>query len=142
MPSSPDEFAAFTPGIILTGSVDDSFPPGVFVRADGYKRSWKRSQFLADEFWRRWVKEYFPLLQPRSKWFGTFENLKCGDLVLMKNDQCSRGCWPKAVVVDVLPDTGNLVRRVMVRTSDGKTFLRDIGKLCLLEGCQAQNDKQ
>ena len=107
LPSSSDEFAALTPGMILTGSVDDSFPPGVFVRADGYKRSWKRSQFLADEFWRRWLKEYLPLLQPRSKWFGTFENLKCGDLVLMKNDQCSRGCWPKAVVVDVLPDTGN-----------------------------------
>ena len=142
LPSSPNEFAALTPGMILISSVDDSFPPGVFVRADGYKRSWKRSQFLVDEFWRRWLKEYLPLLQPRSKWFGTFENLKCGDLVLMKNDQCSRGCWPKAVVVDVLPDTGNLVRRVMVRTSDGKTFLRDIRKLCLLEGCQAQNDKQ
>ena len=78
--------------------------------------------------------EYLPLLQPRAKWFGSHKNLKVGDLVLMVNEQVSRGNWPKAVVTEVLPDQNNMVRRVRVRTGDNRTFLRDIWKLCLLEG--------
>ena len=67
LPSSPDEFAALTPGMILTGYVDDSFPLVVFVRADGFKRAWKKSRFFANKFWKRWFKEYLPLLQLGSK---------------------------------------------------------------------------
>ena len=136
LPSSPDEFAALTPNMILSGCMDDAVPPGVFLKADGYRRPWKKTQFLADNFWKRWLVEYLPLLQPRSKWFGTTDNLKCGDLVLMVDEQTSRGCWPKAIVVEVMPDKNNLVRRVKVRTSDNRLFVRDIRKLCLLEGCQ------
>ena len=50
------------------------------------------------------------------------------------DESLPRGQWPKAVVVEKLLDHGGLVRRVRLRTSDGTIFLRDIRKLCLLEG--------
>ena len=70
----------------------------------------------------------------KQKWFGTVPNFKVGDLVLMIDEATSRGKWPKAIVVEVLPDNKGLVRRVCVRTADGSILRRDIRKLCLLEG--------
>ena len=133
-PSSPDEFAALTPSMVLTGVLDDGSPPGVFLKSDGYKRSWKKTQYLANQFWERWLREYLPLLQPRSKWFGSSTNFKKGDLVLIQDDQLKRGCWSKAVVEEMMPDAANLVRRVRIRTGDGRTFVRDVRKLSMLEG--------
>ena len=42
-PSSPNKFAALTPRMLLTGVLDDGSPPKVFLRSDGYKRSWKKT---------------------------------------------------------------------------------------------------
>ena len=38
-----------------------------------------QAQQLADLFWRRWVKEYLPLLQERQKWFTKKQNLQVND---------------------------------------------------------------
>ena len=80
------------------------------------------------------ASEYLPLLQPRSKWFDLSTNFKKGDLVLIQDDQLKRDCWPKAVGEEVMPDEANLVRRVRIRTGDGRTFVTDVRKLCMLEG--------
>ena len=129
----PDDLSALTPNMILTGVTYENAPPDVFMKSDVYRRSWRKTQLLADEFWRRWMLEYLPLLQPRQKWFATSPNLKPGDLVLVMNDQRKRGAWPKAVIEEVFPDKAGLVRRVKVRTADAKTLLRDVRKICLLE---------
>ena len=134
LPSSPDDPVALTPSMLLTGSIDDSASPGEFLRTDGYRRSWKKCQYLADRFWERWLQEYLPLLQPRSKWFGKCGNIQKGDIVLVVNERVGRGCWPMAVVEEVFPDRCGLVRRVSMRTADGKHLMRDIRKICLLEG--------
>ena len=65
-------------------------------------------------------------------WSGT--QFKPGNLVLIVDESTKRGHWPKAVVKEVMPDSNHLVRRVRVRTADGSEFVRDIRKLCLLEG--------
>ena len=37
------------------------FPPGVFSSDDTYsRRRWRQVQYLANLFWRRWIKEYLP----------------------------------------------------------------------------------
>jgi len=80
---SPDDFSALKLMTLLGGSLDSSLPPDVFFQADEYRRSWRAVQLLADLFWRRWMKEYLPLLQRRQKWLKPQRNLKVGDLVLV-----------------------------------------------------------
>ena len=134
LPSHPDDLSALTPAMIVTGSVADSLPPDVFVKADGYKSSWRKTQYLADIFWKKWTCQYLPLLQIGKKWFGTNSNVKPGDLVLVMDESTKRGQWPKALVQDVMPDSNGLVRRVRLRTADAQILIRDIRKICLLEG--------
>ena len=103
LPSEPDDLAARTPSMLLTGCLADGAPPGVFLKADGYRRSWRKTQYLADLFWERWLKEYLHLLQPRSKWHGSSPSLKPGEVVLVKDENTKRSCWPKGVVESVEP---------------------------------------
>ena len=134
LPSKPDDLSAITPSMILSGSVESDAPFDVFIKADSYRRSWRKTQYLADLIWERWTNQYLPLLQLRHKWFGAVPSLKPGDLVLIVDESTKRGHWPKAMVKEVMPDSNHLVRRVRVRTADGSEFVRDIRKLCLLEG--------
>ena len=111
LPSTPDDLDALTPSMILTGSLGDAVVPGVFMKGDVYRRSWRKTKYLADLVWDRWLKEYLPLLQPRQKWFGAHRNLQPGDLLVME-ESAKRGNWPKGIVEAVMPDSNNLVRRV------------------------------
>jgi len=129
---SPDDLSALTPMSLLCGSLASSLPPHVFFQADEYRRSWRAVQLLADLFWRRWMKEYLPLLQRRQKWLQPRRNLKVGDLVLVCGENSKRGAWPKAIVEETFPDGDGTVRRVRVRTASSE-YLRDVRKLCILE---------
>ena len=133
LPSAPSDLPAITPSMILTGSLGDGTAPGFFMKGDAYRRSWRKTQYLADRFWDRWLAEYLPLLQTRRKWYGTSPNFKVGDLVLVVDESTKRGLWPKGVIETVMPDKNNLVRRVKVRTAHSN-LVRDVRKLCLLEG--------
>ena len=136
----PSDLAALTPTSVLTGSTDPSLPPDTFMKADGYKRSWRAVQWMAEQFWTRWRKEYMLSLQKRQKWLHTSRNLKPGDLVLMVNENCKRGSWPKALVTEAFPDNDNIVRNVRVKTATA-SYDRDVRKLCLLEASDEIENK-
>jgi len=67
LPSPPGDLDALTPRMSVTGSLGDAVVPGVFMKENVYRRSWRKTQFLADLFWDRWLKEYIPLLRPRQR---------------------------------------------------------------------------
>ena len=81
LPGSPSDLQALTPAMILLGSLEDDAVPGVFVQKDICRRAWRKTQYLADVFWSRWLAEYLPLLQRRQKWHGSTNNFKPGDLI-------------------------------------------------------------
>ncbi|VDP43731.1 unnamed protein product [Schistosoma mattheei] len=85
-----------------------------------YSRQWRQAQLLATTFWRRWIKEYLPLLQTRTKWTQRRRDLQVGDLVLVIGDTYSRSDWPKGLVVSINPGEDSLVRQENIRTSEGK----------------------
>ena len=87
---------------------------------------------MANVFWRRWLREYLPVLQSRQKWLLPKRNLVVGDIVLMVDEDTPRSVWPTARVLKVFPGKDGLVRSVEVKTRNS-TLVRPVNKLCLLE---------
>ena len=94
-------------------------------------RRWRQAQYLADQFWRRWVREYRPLLQERQKWTTRRRDLQVNDVVLTLDERLPRGSWPMGRVLEVVRSQDGLVRQVKVKTESG-TYVRPVQKLCLL----------
>jgi len=44
---------------------------------------------LVQEFWKKWVRDYLNTLQHRPKWCKPQDNLKVGDIVLLKDENLS-----------------------------------------------------
>jgi len=124
----PRDARPLTPNHMLMLRSGPLLPPGQFVEKDQYRRRWKQVQYLADVFWRRWIKEYLPGLQECQKWMKPQRNLENGDLVLIKQDCVPRNQWPLGLVVGVHKGTDNLVRSVDVRTGTG-TYERPVTRI-------------
>ena len=129
----PRDLSPLTPNHLLLLRSGPSLPPGQFTEQDIYRRRWRQIQYLADIFWKRWLKEYLPSLQARQKWTDPKRNIRIGDLVLVKNETTPRHQWPLGLVVDTHPGKDGRVRSARVKTQTG-LYLRPIDKLCLLEG--------
>ena len=148
--SSPTETEPLTPNHLLTMKSRILLPPpGQFQRADLYLvKRWRRVQYLVNQFWLRWRKEFLSTLQERPKWNKPRRNMRVGDIVLIKDDNVPRNLWRKARVDDVYTDDDGLVRKVKIvvadsslnergeRTRDMSVLERPIQKLVLLQGIE------
>ena len=66
--TSATDVSVLTPNHFLHGRASSNLTPREFVQRDmSLRRRWRHSQFLADQFWRRWRREYVPHLIERSK---------------------------------------------------------------------------
>lgn len=127
-----DEPEPLTPNHFLLGRATVNFPPGVFDDRDLKARKiWRRTQIMADHFWRRWVKEYVPTLLERKKWNTAQPNLKVGDIVILVDKHLPRCCWLLGIITNVFPGKDGYVRTAEVRTKTG-TLKRPVNKLCQL----------
>ena len=65
--TSPDSPESLTPNQLLTLKANVVLPPpGNFVKEDPYcRKRWRRVQYLANQFWTRWRKEFLVTLQER-----------------------------------------------------------------------------
>ena len=90
---------------------------------------WRQLAHLASVFWKRWLTEYLPDLQRRSKWQKECRGLREGDLVLVVDTQLPRNAWPLA---RVLTTPTKDQRSVRVKTVNGIKH-RPFSKLVFLE---------
>ncbi|XP_054878604.1 uncharacterized protein LOC129353345 [Poeciliopsis prolifica] len=124
-----------SPAMLVTQKVGVPPPPGDFPDKDLFTRQWRQVQALANQFWTRWKREYLPSLQQRSKWTVPKRNLEIGDLVLLKDKQAPRNCWPLARITATFPGQDGYVRKVEVTTAEQgrpRTYLRPITEVVLL----------
>ena len=124
-----------TPNHFLLFRYSQSFPSGIFAKADVYsRRRWRQVQYLSDVFWRRWVKEYLPTLQERQKWFRPCRIFEIEDIVLLTDEKLLRGLWSLACITSIKTNQQHrLVRSVMLKTKSS-TLERPVDKIVLLEG--------
>ena len=130
--ADPNDPMPLTPAMLLTLRDSPHPPPPEEFKEDDLlaygKKRWRRTQFLVDQFWRRWYDEYLYNLQKRAKWFKIKKNMKPGDLIMLRDKTGPRNSWPLGRVVSVKKSADGLVRSVEVvikKTSpDGtlKTF--------------------
>jgi len=128
-----NDLSPLTPSHLLLLRENSCISPGKFHEADVFRRRWRHVQHLADLFWSRWLREYVPELQRRSKWFNPSKNLKVGDLVLVSDENTPRGLWPLGLIVEAKQSDDGYVRSVKVKTKSS-VFTRPITKIVFLEG--------
>ncbi|XP_036340491.1 uncharacterized protein LOC118749824 [Rhagoletis pomonella] len=114
------EDEALTPNHFLIGSSSGMKPLIEFVdEAVQLRRGWRCAQQLADAFWRRWVREYLPVITRRTKWFEKVKPIEEGDVVYLVDPNGPRSCWPKGRVISVRVGSDQQVRSALVKTSAG-----------------------
>ena len=123
--SSPDDPAPLTPASLLTLRDKASPDSDVFTERDllAYgKERWKRVQFLANEFWRKWRLHYLHELQARNKWRRVKPNIRVGDIVLIRDKNLNRNYWPMGLVEEVKTSSDGLVRSAYVKIGKKKCY--------------------
>ncbi|XP_026728198.1 uncharacterized protein LOC113494186 [Trichoplusia ni] len=116
----PNDAESLTPNHFLLGRSCGAMAPGEFEDTELVgKATWRTAQRLADHFWRRWVKEYLPLLMPRKIDGRTTVDPKEGDVVLIVDAALPRNSWPRGEVIKVYPGPDGRTRVLDVRTSGG-----------------------
>nr|XP_022305787.1 uncharacterized protein LOC111112553 [Crassostrea virginica] len=124
-----------TPATLLTQKTADAFPArslGEFTDKDLFRAEWRRVQSLSNNFWRRWRDEYLTTLQARRKWNEVRNNLKVGDVVLLRDKAIHRNSWPLGIVEESFPSADKVVRKVRVRVAGNGCYTRPINELVLL----------
>ncbi|XP_073946597.1 uncharacterized protein [Choristoneura fumiferana] len=129
----PNDPTALTPNMILLGPDCHSPAPGTFEESDGDARQqWRRAQQLADTFWRRWVREYLPLLQHRREPHSSGASPAVGDVVIICDSNMPRNTWPRGRITRIYPGKDGVVRVVDVTTSRGHVLRRPARKIVVL----------
>lgn len=133
LPLDADEGEALTPNHFLLGSSRGVRQPTVaFIDpVTALKNSWNQIQHQLDIFWKRWTREYLPVLTRRMKWFGDVKPVAEGDLVLIIDDGRRNG-WLRGRVKEVVPSKDGRVRQAVVQTARG-ILKRPVAKLAVLD---------
>ena len=121
-----------TPNHLLRVNATADLPPVLTSREDCYaRRRWLRVQYLADQFWKRWSREYLRSVIIRRKRLSKKRNFQVGDVVPLIDNNLPRAQGSIGRISSTLPDEHGVVRTGNVE-SRGSQFLRPIHKLRLV----------
>ncbi|XP_049318702.1 uncharacterized protein LOC125780534 [Astyanax mexicanus] len=120
--NDPKSLEPLTPNHLLTMKSSVPLPPpGKFVAEDLYARKrWRRVQYLTEQFWSRWRKEYLGNITLRQRWHSPRRNVKIGDIVIVKEEEVPRNEWRLGRVLDVCKDQDELVRKATIQLGSRK----------------------
>ncbi|XP_062704617.1 uncharacterized protein LOC134286930 [Aedes albopictus] len=127
------EAEALTPNDFLRGVPPNQpcvtgLPP---QPVEALRDAFQRSQQLASVIWERWIKEYVPSLNQRTKWFGESKLLRVGEIVYVV-EGAYRKCCVRGVIEGVIASGDGRIRQAWVRTSTGR-YKRAAVKLARME---------
>ncbi|XP_045031512.1 uncharacterized protein LOC123466248 [Daphnia magna] len=109
--TDPAEPEPLTPFHFILGCANPHQAPDSESAFDGLsRRKWKQAQFITDQFWKRWMREYLPSLIERKKWDKSVRPLRVGDNVLIMDENTRRGEWLTGQITKVFPSSDNVIR--------------------------------
>ena len=127
--TDPSDLGALTPNHFLLGNQAHSLPSIIGVDEFDHRKRYARAQSYANAIWSRWIKEYLPALNRRSKWQTPAEqHLKTGDLVWVVEETNPRGYCPTARITELRYGSDSVGRSAVVRTSTG-SLVRPLVKI-------------
>lgn len=138
----PKDVQALTPAHFLIMEEFVAPPPFQYTTEKDLqgRKLWEKRQELLEHFWNRWQNEYLTTLQERKKWRREKENVKVGQLVILKDENLPPASWTMARIKELLPGKDGLVRNVVVETN--RTILkRPVQKICILPVDCAEKDE-
>nr|XP_021336928.1 uncharacterized protein LOC103910029 [Danio rerio]XP_021336929.1 uncharacterized protein LOC103910029 [Danio rerio] len=120
--NDPQSLRPITPNNLLTlKPVTALPPPGKFLEEDVYARKrWRHVQYLAEQFWSRWRKEYLANIVTRQKWNMPKRNLQINDIVLVKEENLPRNEWKLGRIQETISSGDGLIRKAKVLLGDCK----------------------
>ncbi|KAJ8253317.1 hypothetical protein GJAV_G00211560 [Gymnothorax javanicus] len=70
-----------------------------------------------NQFWAKFIRNYLPSLQTRSKWQQERDDLTVGSIVMIVDPQLPRALWPVGNVSAVMPGADGRIRTVQIQLS-------------------------
>ncbi|GBN30567.1 hypothetical protein AVEN_205977-1 [Araneus ventricosus] len=131
--SEIDEFEVLTPAHFLIGRpLYALIEPNLTNMNENRLKSWlKISNRIFQFIWKKWSNDYLNNLQERNKWRFCKNNVKIGDMILVKEDNLPPLKWAIGKIEAVFPGVDNKIRVAEIKTAFGH-YKRPISKLCLL----------
>ena len=126
--SDATDLDALTPNHFLLGTASSTLPSHQRAVVDHRKR-YARAQAYSDAIWDRWLRDYVPSLNRRTKWSAQSDrDLKTRDLVWIVEPTSPRGHYQLARVVKLNYGPDSVARSAELKTTTGN-LVRPIVKL-------------
>ncbi|XP_077296682.1 uncharacterized protein LOC143918616 [Arctopsyche grandis] len=129
--NDPKDLNPLTPGHFLIGRPLLAIPQSRVMETTNIKHQYLQMIKATSEFWNRWSLDYISSLQIRNKWKQQKDNIKIGDLVVIKEEGLPTTAWALGRVRQVYPGGDGLIRVAELTTKNGITR-RAISKLAVL----------
>ena len=148
-PTSPDEGHYLCPNDLLLGRATSRVPQGPFKEYTRDKHRFELVQTIANVFWKRMARNYFPSLIIQQKWHTQRRNVSIGDIVMIQDANAIRGNWKLGRVSKVEVSDDGIVRNCHVQykqtnSSNKKGFTtirRPVQKLVLIVPVEEGREK-
>ncbi|GBL91567.1 hypothetical protein AVEN_23629-1 [Araneus ventricosus] len=123
-----EDLNALTPAHFLIGRpINSIVEPNLFEIPECRLKIWQKLTKMIQIIWKRWSNDYLCNLQQRGKCFFDKNNVRIGNLVIIKEDNMAICNWPLGRIVQLFKGNDNKIRVVGVKTQKG-FFKRPISK--------------
>lgn len=135
-----EDLEVITPGHFLTGAPMLATPQrNILDDKMNWNDKWKICKKLTQEFWTHWRNDYLLNLQKRQKCQNPQENVKIGDIVLLKDDNMPESQWPIGKIIETHKGKDDMIRVVTIKTvkvsdktTETREYKRPITKITVL----------
>lgn len=132
MADDPSDMGTLTPAhFLIGGPLKCPLPQECEKPTKMAKSLYASIQTQTRSFWQQWSQDYLHTLMQRPKWKETQENIKIGQLALIKDENLPPTYWAMGRIIETNKAKDGCVRPVTLKTQN-TTLNRSIRKICIL----------